>query len=977
MTRTEDGDRKTMSSIGSGEAPLMTRESEHFAIAFRRMRHLPSMRFPAPITLAAATAATLLLSMSPSIGAAPGPPAQGCTPPVIEASTDPNIFTEEQETFLGDAIAEQVMRNFRVIDDPAVTATLQGIGDRLMQRLPDSKLKIRMMLIDLPEANAFVLPGGRIMVSRKMVSFVATEDELAGVLAHELGHLVTRQQTIAISRQFKAVLNVTSAGDRADIFEKYHRLLDNQARNPKAFRQSAGHEGRDQVAADRMGIWLLASAGYDPQAFPQFWDRYAQTGGDTGGFFSELFGTTSPDARRLREAMRQTAQLPAACVAPRPAVNDSFRQWQGTVRAHVPRAAPEALTNVVSRTRLDPPLRGEFTHIRFSPDGQHILAQDDGGITVLTRTPLASVFRIIANEAMPAAFTPDSRRIVFHTPSLRVETWNVATRRQESIHEIVVQKDCWQSRLSPDGRTIACFDPEITVSLIDVETGAIKFQKKNFFQVSATTALTMIILGGDLNDGEVVTMGFSPDGRYFAAGHRSPFGGTDGVLVYDMQTGAQLAPKGDARKHIATNFVFTGPTTMVAVNPDNQTQSALITLPAAEITGPMALMNANLAAATRGNYLFVRPMQKYAVGVLELAKGVATKGLPTPAIDVYDDVFAAERGNGELGLYNFANNQLTTQINLPPSALGRLRAAAISPDLKWIAFSERTRGGVWDLTSGKRLVHMRGFRGAAFDQAGQLAVDLPRYREEPRRITHIDPSMTQGVRTTPVKEQSATQYGNLLLVREQLPRGPSVDQAYIMDVRDVRTGASLWKRTFDKDLPGVFPDAISERIAFVWRATAQSARDDVRRDPELRKRLDALREAEGDFIVQVVDARAGKPLGTVFVETGKGSFSLVGVATSGDFLAVEDSANRTRVYAIASGDMKGRVFGRSALLHGGRSLLAVMNGNRVSLHDANTLTLHQELMFGRTVSFTAFSSDGTKLMALTSNHEVIVVDVSK
>jgi hypothetical protein len=75
--------------------------------------------------------------------------------------------------------------------------------------------------------------------------------------------------------------------------------------------------------------------------------------------------------------------------------------------------------------------------------------------------------------------------------------------------------------------------------------------------------------------------------------------------------------------------------------------------------------------------------------------------------------------------------------------------------------------------------------------------------------------------------------------------------------------------------------------------------------------------------------------------------------------------------------MKGRVFGRSALLHGGRSLLAVMNGNRVSLHDANTLTLHQELMFGRTVSFTAFSSDGTKLMALTSNHEVIVVDVSK
>ena len=75
--------------------------------------------------------------------------------------------------------------------------------------------------------------------------------------------------------------------------------------------------------------------------------------------------------------------------------------------------------------------------------------------------------------------------------------------------------------------------------------------------------------------------------------------------------------------------------------------------------------------------------------------------------------------------------------------------------------------------------------------------------------------------------------------------------------------------------------------------------------------------------------------------------------------------------------MKGRVFGRSALLHGGRSLLAVLNGNRVSLHDANTLALRQELMFGRTVPYMALSTDGARLTVLTSNHEVIVVYVGK
>src|SRR5262245_45164484 len=134
---------------------------------------------------------------------------QPCRPPAPHVSRDPNIFSEEQEIDLGDAIAEQIQRNYRVIDDDVVTAHLRRIGERIVRHLPPTKLRFQFFLVDLSDANAFVLPGGRIFVSRKLVAFTQSEDELAAVIAHEIGHLVARQQSITMTRRLKELLGVT------------------------------------------------------------------------------------------------------------------------------------------------------------------------------------------------------------------------------------------------------------------------------------------------------------------------------------------------------------------------------------------------------------------------------------------------------------------------------------------------------------------------------------------------------------------------------------------------------------------------------------------------------------------------------------------------------------------------------------------------------------------------------------------------
>src|SRR5271167_1575683 len=145
--------------------------------------------------------------------------------PTIVRSTRPNIFSEQQENDLGDAIAEEYEHGYRVIRGP-LNDYLQSIGDKLLQQLPPTQLKFRFVLVDLPDVNAFTSAGGHIYVTRKMILEVRSEDELAGVMGHEIGHAMARDPSVYITLLFNKVLNINSVGDRKDIFEKWNQVLE-------------------------------------------------------------------------------------------------------------------------------------------------------------------------------------------------------------------------------------------------------------------------------------------------------------------------------------------------------------------------------------------------------------------------------------------------------------------------------------------------------------------------------------------------------------------------------------------------------------------------------------------------------------------------------------------------------------------------------------------------------------------------------
>jgi predicted Zn-dependent protease len=239
--------------------------------------------------------------------------AQDCNPPAITANSKIyNIFSPEQEMILGELDYQRMSGDSRFIQDEKLLAYLRAIGAKLVRHLPPTGLKFQFLIIDMPTANAFNTPGGYVFVSRKLISFTKTEDELAGVMAHELGHATVHHAARDMSDWFKKILNVTQLADRKDVTEKYNLFIERI--RTKNVPVSEDHGNDQQLEADRIGLFAMVAAGYDPNAFTDFFERLVEEKASSGNWFTNVFGSSSPTEKRLREMAGVTAKLPAACV---------------------------------------------------------------------------------------------------------------------------------------------------------------------------------------------------------------------------------------------------------------------------------------------------------------------------------------------------------------------------------------------------------------------------------------------------------------------------------------------------------------------------------------------------------------------------------------------------------------------------------------------------------------------------------------
>jgi WD40 repeat protein len=938
-----------------------------------------------------------------------------CDLPLMRPNPQANIFSPQQELDLGDAMAERSHRDFRVIRDPDVTGHLQEIGEKLVKNLPLSDLRFQFLLVDLPFTNAFTIAGGRVYVTRKLVAMTRSEDELAGVLGHELGHALHRDPAVNMTRRLREVLNVTQVGDRDDIFEKYDELLDNWRRKPGSSKSQ--REDSTELDADRVGVIAVLRSGYSPQAVADLWDRLAGTKGRTGNWLSDLFGTTDRDSKRLREMLRTLSIIPTQCRQEAPTDTAArFKSWQGAVVGYRGVGHKEQLHSVISRQVLDPPLRSEVTRLRFSPNGRYLLAQDDVSIDVLSRDPLQPLFRIDAVGAHPAQFTPDSSGIVFADDSMRVESWSIPDEERISVQEMSLPFNsmCLQTRLSPDGKVLACLsmdrkgDLGLGLSLLDVATGEPIWEKTGFVPGRSWTfwywfqIVLPALLEPNRPETHLAGMGFSPDGRYFAAGHG------DYTLAFDLSTKTAMSLPGTVRHLMDKHFTFLAPDTLAGEDPGHPTKSAVVRFPSGERITEFTAGNQDLWAPTKGNYLLIGPLQKYPLGVLDLGTGKMIMASNDTAVDIYEGLFARVGANGEIGLIRLSDKQIVARTLSPLGPLGALSVGGVSSDFNWLAISEKRRGALWNLKTGQRLFYIRGFRGVYFGADGTAYAQFPKYKESPRSIGRLDLNQLSVSETAQLDEDSRYwQEGRYLVVTKANERrlkerekekeaerrkaagedksgwkpepettayGEWDTQNVTVEFRDVISNTVLWSRYFPRETPVKSGDPVSDRCIFRWPLKDHAAKDAIASDPELRARSATLRDKEGGYYVEVVENATGKIAGKLLVDTGKASFHIADILSAGDRVVIQDNQNRVLVYSLSTGKRLGHFFGTHPALRG--NLLAVENERgQVLTYDLTTMQRRDEFLFSKPISLVRFSTDTNRLFVLTSDQTYFILDV--
>lgn len=215
-----------------------------------------------------------------------------------------NFYSLEKEIALGKALAQDIERQAKIIDDPIIAEYVNRVGQNLV-RNSDAKVPFTIKVIDSEEVNAFALPGGFFFVNSGLILRADTEAELAGVMAHEIAHVAARHGTRQASRgQFinLATIPLIFMGG----WGGYGARQAASVLIPIGFLSfSRGFEEE----ADLLGLQYLYKTGYDPVAFVDFFEKLQSMEKKKPGTMAKVFSTHPLTGDRIKNAQQNIQEI--------------------------------------------------------------------------------------------------------------------------------------------------------------------------------------------------------------------------------------------------------------------------------------------------------------------------------------------------------------------------------------------------------------------------------------------------------------------------------------------------------------------------------------------------------------------------------------------------------------------------------------------------------------------------------------------
>ncbi len=175
------------------------------------------------------------------------------------------LLTESDELALGQQTDQEVIQTYGLYDDPQLTSYVTALGTKMGKLSHRPNLNYSFKVLDTPVINAFAVPGGYVYFTRGILAYLNNEAELAGVMAHEIGHITARHTAQQYSRATMAQLGLGIGFMLSETFRKYAGLA--QFGVGMLFLRFSRDNERQ---ADVLGVEYSSKAGYDANHMANF-----------------------------------------------------------------------------------------------------------------------------------------------------------------------------------------------------------------------------------------------------------------------------------------------------------------------------------------------------------------------------------------------------------------------------------------------------------------------------------------------------------------------------------------------------------------------------------------------------------------------------------------------------------------------------------------------------------------------------------
>jgi beta-barrel assembly-enhancing protease len=236
----------------------------------------------------------------------------------------------QQEVQLGTQYMQQINSQLPIVQDPEVNRYINVLGDSIARLTARGDLPWQFFIVNSAEVNAFAVPGGFIYVNRGLIERAKNLSELAGVLGHEIGHVVKRHSIKQMQQQQGAQIGVTLG---CVLLNVCNSQIAGTAINVAGGAIFAKFSRDDETQADEVGIDNVVRAGISPKGIPEMFQILLDERQTDPGAVELWFGTHPTEESRISDTQRIINQIDPAILKSLTYDSPRFHEFKQRVQA--------------------------------------------------------------------------------------------------------------------------------------------------------------------------------------------------------------------------------------------------------------------------------------------------------------------------------------------------------------------------------------------------------------------------------------------------------------------------------------------------------------------------------------------------------------------------------------------------------------------------------------------------------------------